>query len=90
MTLFTLQRVMIFYLSKELIFTRLESEDVYEVKNHAPKDFQVIIFPFDWVLEAVNFQLPLDFHPTYSYLKLNGLAWACWLLWGRPDFRVTS
>ena len=38
-------------------------------------DFQVIIFLFDLVLEAVTFQLPLDFHPNFSELKLNGLTW---------------
>ena len=40
-----------------------------------PKDFQDIIFPFDRVLEVVTFQLPLNFHPIFSYLKLNGLTW---------------
>ena len=38
-------------------------------------DFQVIIFLFDWVLEAMTFQLPLDFHPTFPNLTLNGLTW---------------
>ena len=40
-----------------------------------PKYFQVIILLFDRVLEVVTFQLPLDFHPNVSYLKLNGLKW---------------
>ena len=38
------------------------------------KDSQVIIFPLDQVLEAVTFQLHLDFHPKFSYLKLNVLT----------------
>ena len=74
-TLFTLQRVVIFDLSNEIFFTRLESQYVYDVKNHTPKDFQDIIFLFKWVLEAMTFQLPLDFHPNFYYLNPHGLTW---------------
>ena len=44
------------------------------------KDFQVIICLFDRLLEVV--QLPLDFHPNFYYLKLNGLTWyqGCYLI----------
>jgi hypothetical protein len=31
------------------------------------------MFPFDWVLRAVTFQLPLNFHLRFSYSKPHGL-----------------
>ena len=66
---------MIFYLFNEIVLEWWTPYVVYEVNKHTPKDFQVIIFSFDRVLEVVTFQLPLDFHSTFSYLKINGLKW---------------
>ena len=64
---------MIFYHYNEVIFIGIVCYDSYYVKNHPPKDFQVHIDPFDWVLGVVTFQLPLDFNPIFPYPKHNGL-----------------
>ena len=74
-TLFTLRRFVIFYHSRGIIFIGILCYDSYYVKNHPPKYFQVHIFLFDWVLGVVTFQLPLDFHPIFSYPKPHGLTW---------------
>ena len=71
----TLTRVVIFDSFNELVSTIWVSQYVYNVKKHIPKDPQVIIFQFDWVLRVVTFQLPLEFHPNLSYIKLNVLTW---------------
>ena len=46
----------------------------YYVKNNPPIYFQVHIFPFDWVLGAVTFQLTMGFHPIISYHKPHELT----------------
>ena len=70
----TLTRVVIFDSFNELVFTVWVSQDVQDIKNHIPKETQVIIHLFDRVLGVVTFQLPLDFHPNISYLKPIGLT----------------
>ena len=52
-----------------LFFTRIVFYDVYYFKNHPPKEFQVHTFPFDWVFGVAALQLPLGFHPIFSYTK---------------------
>ena len=74
-TLFTLRRMVIFDHYNGIIFIVIVFHDSYYVKNHPLKGFQVHIFPFDWVLGAMTFQLPLDFHPIFSYPKPQGLTW---------------
>ena len=74
-TLFTHWRLVVFGHSNGIIFIGIVWCDSYYVKNHPPKDFQVHIFPFDWVLGAVTFQLPLLFHLRFSYSKPHGLTW---------------
>ena len=69
MTLFTLRRLFFFYHYNLFIFTSIVFYYNYYVKNHPPKEFQAHIFPFDWVLGVVFFQLPLGFHPIFSYYK---------------------
>ena len=44
-------------------------------KKHPLKEFQVHIFPFDWVFGVVTFLLILGFHPIFSYPKPHGLTW---------------
>ena len=75
MTYFTLQRFMVFGHSNGLIFIWILWYYSYYFNNHPPKYFQVHIFPFDWVLGTMTFQLPLDFHPIFSYPKPHGLMW---------------
>jgi hypothetical protein len=58
-----------------ITFTRILFHDSYYFKNHHPKEFQVHIFPFDWVLGALTFQVTFDFNPIFSYLKPGGLTW---------------
>ena len=75
MTLFTLRRLVIFYHSNGIIFIGIVCYDSYYVNNRPLKDFQVHIFLCDWVLGVVTIQLPLDFHPLFSYPKPHGLKW---------------
>ena len=48
--------------------------DDYDVNPYPPKKFQVHTLSFDWVLGVVALQLPLGFHPIFSYTKPHGLA----------------
>ena len=74
-TLFTLWRLVFFVHFNWFMFTNIVLYDFYYVKNHPPKEFQVQIFPFDWVLGAMTFRLPLGFNPIFSYSKPHGLTW---------------
>ena len=78
MTLFTLRSLVIFYHSNGIIFTSIVWYDYHYVKNHPPKDFQVHISLFDWVLGVVTFLLPLEFNPIFSYLKPDVFTWNKW------------
>lgn len=59
-TIFTLEWFLIFCHSNGLISIVIVYYDSYYAMNHPPKDFKVHIFPFDWALGVVTFQLLLE------------------------------
>ena len=70
MTLFNLRRLVVFgHYNLSLFIGFVCYYDDY-VKNQPPNDFKVHLFPFDWVLGAMNFQLPLAFTLYITSLNL--------------------
>ena len=53
---------------------RIVFYDAYHVIPHPPMKFHADTLSFGWILEVVTFQLPLAFHPGFSYSKPHGLA----------------
>ena len=61
-----------------LFFMRIVFYDSYHAIPHPPMKFQVDTLYFGWILEVVTFQLPLIFHPGFSYSKPHALTSESW------------